>query len=138
MVSWFDAEYSIQSITMCLSNKYCVYNCHQLPGKYFSPIDRLSIMILRHNIVHVLYVYRLLYDVLTMSCYIGALLAIQRGYDVIVSYLLELTIRRLQADKSSHIPLSVSDVITEYRTWKDCLCNNRYTTHMPNINTDVT
>lgn len=62
---------------------------------------------------------RLLYDLLTISCYVGALLAIQTGYDVIVSYLLELTIRRLQADKTTSVPLKVSDVIQEFRAWND-------------------
>ena len=116
------------------SSNLLLFAAYQISIVYITVINCWEMLFTNRPTIYdddyiVLYVYRLLYDVLTMSCYIGALLALQRGYDVIVSYLLELTVRRLQADKSSHIPLSVSDVITEYRTWKDCLCNNRYTTH---------
>ncbi|XP_067950044.1 WD repeat-containing protein 17-like [Watersipora subatra] len=58
-----------------------------------------------------------LFDLLTMSCYLGGLQAIHLGYDCIVSFLLNLTVKRLNLANSS-FPLTAKDVTVEADAWE--------------------
>ena len=71
---------------------------------------------------------RPLFDLLTTSCYLGALRAINKGYDVIVSQLLNLAIRRLTFDTGSLFPYKVDDVKKELELWK-----NRYSRYVIHV-----
>lgn len=51
-----------------------------------------------------------LYDLITISCYVGALKAISYGYSCLVTFLLEVTIKRLRGDDSTRFPVTIAKI----------------------------